>query len=151
MTFRWLILGGIGTLLVVGKPHVAGADAADQGAAPTSSLKEENYRGIRYVTGGVGQREQEEIAALANDYDALIILSNEAGAYLSGVELAFRDEQGKPVLLATTRGPFFLVDLPDGRYKVEARRPSAPIEHRSLTVRGGKTQTLHFALPVKTP
>lgn len=150
MTRHSTIAMVVGTLVGITAPYATRAEPATTGnAVHSSSLKEESYRGIRFLTGGVGTREQEEMSALAKDYDVFLVMSSESGAYLAGVELAFRDAEGRDVLLATSRGPFFLIDLPDGRYEVTARRPSAPIERRSINVRRGATQTLHFSLPVQ--
>jgi hypothetical protein len=133
-------------LFCLALPCMASAQATPDQAAWNGSLHEENYRGIRYVTGGVGAREQDRIKELAKDYDLSIVMTSESGAYLAGVELAFRNAQGQDVLLATSKGPFFLIDLPDGRYEVTARRPSAPIERRVVQIHGRTTQTLAFEL-----
>jgi len=77
--------------------------------------------GRSYLSGGVGA---EEMGTLNNERGqyALSILtaSKGSGAYLADVRIRITDQQSRQVLDTVMDGPWLLVDLPAGRYLVEA-------------------------------
>ena len=76
---------------------------------------------VQYVSGGIGLDESEALKAAAKDYPlALTFATGRRKAdYVADVTVA-HDGQGKPVLRATSEGPYMLVKLPAGDYKVSA-------------------------------
>jgi len=83
---------------------------------------------ICYVSGGISADEVSDLKSLAKDFLLEIIFVQKADAevndrieeYLASVKLQIKDAKGNIVLDTTTDGPFFLADLPPGKYKIIA-------------------------------
>ena len=78
---------------------------------------------MQYVSGGIGLDESEALKAAAKDYPLALTFAAQVGGkadYVADVTVAIHDGQGKPVLRATSEGPYMLVKLPAGDYKVSA-------------------------------
>jgi len=77
--------------------------------------------GMHYICGGVGEREQAAIKALAPQHDLMLTFATERGQYLADVDVNISNASGKNVLSATCDAPIMLVDLPSaGKYRVHA-------------------------------
>ena len=77
---------------------------------------------MQYVS-GIGLDESEALKAAAKDYPLALTFAAQVGGkadYVADVTVAIHDGQGKPVLRATSEGPYMLVKLPAGDYKVSA-------------------------------
>jgi hypothetical protein len=91
--------------------------------------------GRAYVSGGVTQDEREALAAQRGRYALEVITAARgSGAYLAGVRVRVTDESGRTVLDTMLDGPWLLVDLAPGRYRIDA-------------VLGGTTQSRTVAIP----
>lgn len=78
-------------------------------------------QGIRYVSGGASQDEREEIRAVSNQFNLELLFAVQGGGeYLADVQVRVLDSNGAAVLSATSKGPYFLAQLPQGKYTVEA-------------------------------
>jgi hypothetical protein len=66
--------------------------------------------------------------------------------YVSDVKIDIRDRQGTAVLSAASDGPFFLANLPPGRYTVTATRNGKP-QQRAVVVSSGAHPRLMFSFP----
>lgn len=105
-------------------PMLAGLASVATGAvAKTPEVQEQGD--LRYVSGGIGEQERRAMHALATsmdeDFDAKIHLGTVSGHYLADARVRITDERGRTVIDTQTEGPLMLVDLPAGRYTVEAR------------------------------
>ena len=91
------------------------------GYSPSGSfLQVRDDRGIRYVSGGIGLGEREELRALSPQFNLrLMFAMHGSGNYLADVQVRILDSRGAAVLNATAQGPYFLTQLPPGRYTVE--------------------------------
>jgi hypothetical protein len=74
----------------------------------------------RYVCGGVGADESQALRAAMKDHPLSMLFARAGGAYLADVEVRVKDAQGATALAIRTEGPVCLVDLPPGRYTIEA-------------------------------
>lgn len=74
----------------------------------------------RYVCGGVGAEESNAMRAAMKDHPLSLLFARPGGAYLADVQVTVKDAQGGTALAMRTDGPVCLVDLPAGRYTVEA-------------------------------
>jgi hypothetical protein len=93
--------------------------------------------GVRYVQGGVGEEEREAISALRKDFNLeLVFAAKGGGNYLADVDVTIRDAKGAEVLRARADAPIMLVQLPAGRYSLEA-------------VYDGKTQKRALSVPAR--
>ena len=61
------------------------------------------------------------------------------GHYLGGVEAILSDAGGNEILAVRCPGPWVLLDLPDGTYRVSASFEGKTVTRR-VTIRGGKRQ-----------
>jgi hypothetical protein len=79
-------------------------------------------RGIQFVAGGVGETEQMALAEDSRAYTFwLTTAARGSGAYLANVQVRITDARtGQAVLDRTVDGPWLLVALPPGQYKLEA-------------------------------
>ncbi len=75
----------------------------------------------RYVSGGIGLDEREAFAQMRGGYSLRVATAARgSGAYLASVELTITDQGGTRVFQRELDGPLLLIDLPPGRYTVEA-------------------------------
>ena len=93
--------------------------------------------GIRYASGGVSAGEREEFLAMADQFNLQIMSAMQGGAYLADVGIKIMDSKGATVLSATSKGPYFIAQLPPGNYTVEA---SAKDQTQKQSVQIGKSQ-----------
>jgi len=101
---------------------------------------------VEYVSGGIGLDESEAMKAAAKDYPLALTFAaqrNGTADYVANVGVSIQDAQGKSVLQATSEGPYMLVKLPAGRYKVSATYNGAAQE-REVSVQGGATARAVF-------
>ncbi|QKH38560.1 carboxypeptidase regulatory-like domain-containing protein [Achromobacter pestifer] len=78
---------------------------------------------VQYVSGGIGLDESEAMKAAAKDYPlALTFAAQRDGKadYVANVAVTISDAHGKSVLQATAEGPYMLVKLPAGNYRISA-------------------------------
>ena len=74
----------------------------------------------RYVAGGIGLDESEQMKAAVQDFALAITVASKSGAYLADSQIRIEDARGKAVLDTKLEAPYLLVDLAPGKYKVEA-------------------------------
>jgi hypothetical protein len=106
---RWLLVG-IAAVLAVATPM---ADAQ-------SVLEGRTAQDRRYVAGGIGLDESEQMKATARDFPLSIVVAAKSGAYLADSHIRIEDAGGKVVLDRQLNAPYLLVDLSPGKYSVEA-------------------------------
>jgi hypothetical protein len=103
------------------------------------------YDGVRWLSGGVGEVERQAIMeTVAKDYSLKLEFARADGSYLSNVDVIVSDAHGQAVATVTSSGPWLLLDLPAGAYRIRAsieRRPS--FEH-AVNVSGSGMQTVVF-------
>lgn len=111
------------------------ASAFDEGVGPM---------GYAFAMGGAGQEDLQALQARRAEFSlALLTAASGSGAFLAGVQVRITPAGGEPpVLEQTLSGPWLLVALPPGSYRIEAAlRPAAdaPLQTRSVrtTIRRG--------------
>ncbi|AVG39606.1 hypothetical protein LMG6001_01961 [Achromobacter insolitus] len=101
---------------------------------------------VQYVSGGIGLDESEAMKAAAKDYPlALTFAAQRDGKadYVANVAVTISDAQGKAVLQATAEGPYMLVKLPAGNYKVSATY-NGQAQQRDVSVQNSGTARAVF-------
>lgn len=100
---------------------LSGALALAAGTA-TALQRGSSAAGVPYVSGGVGQDEQQELHARRRDYSFwLTVAVRRSGAHLAGVLVRIREaDSGRLLLEHRMDGPWLFAQLPVGRYEVEA-------------------------------
>lgn len=99
------------TAIVFGAALAMGSAAAL--AAPPQGSPE-------VIVGGVGAASQQMMRQVAPQYGLGMTFATRSGNYLADVGVVIRDQQGRQVVSTVSEGPMMLVDLPGGRYAVEA-------------------------------
>ena len=93
---------------------------------------------VQQRCGGIGSDESTRMRAEMKDHPLSLLFARPDGEYLADVQVNLSDAGGKTLLDWKAGGPVCLVDLPPGRYKVQAMSGGATREHE-VTV--GKTPT----------
>ena len=95
-------------------------------------------------TGGVGEEERQ---ALEDDprYNLKVVTADRAGQYIADVDVAVVDERGARVVTARMAGPWLLVELPPGRYRVVAAYAGASQAREVVIGRGRQEVVMHWA------
>jgi hypothetical protein len=126
----------LGSILLV---MVAGLAVAQP---QSTSLKEERQGDVRYLSGGIGLEERDDMEARAREFNLKLVFAMTSREYLSSVKVVVLDAGGKTVLSAESEGPWFFAKLPNGQYTVQAAMGNQK-EVRRVTV-GKGLQTLNF-------
>lgn len=92
--------------------------AATTAAAKTPVVQQEGS--LRYVSGGIGIDERDELDKIAPEFDIKVTLSTASGYLLGGGRIKIKDSEGNLLLDTTTDGPVFMLDAPAGTYIIEA-------------------------------
>ena len=96
----------------------------------------------RYVCGGVGSDESVAMRAAMKDHPLALLFARSSGAYLADVDVMVKDAKGGTALAMRASGPVCLVDLPAGRYTVEAA--SEGVTKTQVVTLGGGSKTADF-------
>jgi hypothetical protein len=121
-------------------------DAEDTGPGwlpPGDRIQVQDYRGIRYASGGVGESERAELNALSGQFNLRLLFAMQgSGDYLADTKVIIADKRGETVLSATSNGPWFYAQLPPGTYTVEASTPDQT-QRQPVTI-GTRQSRLNF-------
>jgi len=130
----------------------AAAIALTAGAAPAQTAlvpempmdRAVTLGGIETVCTGIGLDARDDPQWLA--YPVRVEVSNAKNEYLTGAVISVADDLGRPVLEANCGGPWLLLKLPAGRYRVMARLPGTDAKPRSATIDTPKTGQMRVVL-----
>ena len=108
---------------------------------------------VTYVTGGVAQDQSEAFKLARSSYPLSIELVQKSGGkneFTADAQVQVSDSAGNVVLNAKAEGPFMLVRVAPGTYRVQATLNGRTVEAKPVTVgaKGGAQAMLVF--PVKT-
>ncbi|ANN78397.1 carboxypeptidase-like regulatory domain-containing protein [Bordetella flabilis] len=76
---------------------------------------------VQFVSGGIGLNESESMKAAEKDYPLALVFAQQMdgqNAYAADVPVTITDSKGATVLRTTTNGPYLLVRLPAGQYRI---------------------------------
>ncbi|PPA75771.1 carboxypeptidase regulatory-like domain-containing protein [Achromobacter spanius] len=121
-------------MMALGSMAIAGVLSTAQAALPAV----QQQGSVQYISGGIGIDESEAMKAAAKDYPlSLTFAAQREGKadYVASVAVVIRDAQGKEVLKTTAEGPYMLIKLPAGTYKVSATYEGRAQE-REVNVQG---------------
>jgi len=89
-------------------------------AAP-GALEIQQQGDVRYVSGGIGDEQEQALKGMAGNYDLEVTFAADEGNYLGGADLVIMKPRAKTAVLRTsTAGPILLAELPPGRYELRA-------------------------------
>lgn len=132
----------LAALMAVGSLALAGVLSTAQAALPPVK----HQGSVQYVSGGIGIDESEAMKAAAKDYPlALTFAAQRDGKadYVASVAVTIHDSHGKEVLKAMAEGPYMLVKLPAGSYKISATY-NGGAQDRQVTVQNTGTTRAVF-------
>lgn len=104
----------------------------------------QEVNGVRYVTGGFGETETNAFRKAIPEYRLGMVFSQASGAFVANVPIRIRGTGNAPSLDVTAVGPFLLIDLPAGRYRIQATYGGRELT-RDVTLAGGRGQRVGFA------
>jgi hypothetical protein len=92
-------------------------------ASSVSAMQEgQTAEGIRYASGGVSETEQLAMQVRRTGFSLWVITAAiKSGAYLADVRVTVKGAHDQIVFDAPIDGPWLMLDLPIGRYEVEAQ------------------------------
>lgn len=86
--------------------------------------------------GGVGSDERERVSVKGTRLEFFV----RGGAYLAGVQVSIRDARNRELVNLVTEGPWLILDLPAGRYQLEASLAADKVLRGSFDVGDGEQQ-----------
>jgi len=102
-------------------------------------LEARSQNGVIFLSGGVGADERDAMLAVQREYTLWLSFEQKGEHDLSSdTEVRIHDARGKVILETVAEGPWLMVKLPAGHYRVTARQDDAE-GSRSVTVRGKGT------------
>lgn len=114
-------------------------------AASAGQLEASSYQGIPYVSGGIGFDERQEMRAMRSGYTLSLLFAARDGSYCADIEVKIASANGEQVFAAGADGPWFLVNLPAGRYSVTVTPAGgAHAQQKDVTIKSGGHSELNF-------
>ncbi len=104
----------------------------------------EQSAGIEYISGGAGLEQRDAITAMQSHFPLRIVLSGKGGEYVVADSLIVRDSGGKAMTISDA-GPLVMLNVPPGRYTVEATYQGRT-RHTTVQV-GREPRTLNWSWP----
>lgn len=125
---------GLALALMLVSAGASSRAAAQTDSAPAAEPVIRTVGAISYVCGGVGQDEQQRLAAHRRHFNmAVLFTQGERGEYLSDVDVKLMRD-GHDVARFRANGPLCLIKAPEGRYNLHAIYNGQP---KSITVGTG--------------
>src|SRR5436305_956162 len=95
----------------------AGNAAAQNGGG---TVQQHTQNEVTYVSGGVGEEQQEQMQQLAQQgYTLKLVFAEKGtGAYVADVRVIVADANGRTLLDTVADGPAFYARVPEGDYRV---------------------------------
>lgn len=124
------------------------AAGAPLSGAPAATDEIRTRDGLRYACTGVAKDSRED--PRWRDFSAKLVFTVKGGGYLPDVMTRIEDAQGREVFVERCDGPWLLIDLPAGRYRIvaTAEDPQGRVhEHTarlSVEARGQSEAILRF-------
>ncbi len=78
------------------------------------------------------------------DYSLKLVFANRQGTFLGGIDVAIYDQSGKKIVAAHSPGPWFLIQLPGGDYRVVGRGKDGRGAAAEVTVSEGRQKTVYL-------
>lgn len=128
---------------------LAFATAAATTCSAAALTRGTTANGSPFVEGGIGADETAALEAQREQYSLWLITAvRVSGAYLADVQLRIADERGRMVLERQMGGPWLLVNLPLGRYELQASY-RGQVLRRTTTIHAGDHHQVIFHFSVE--
>ena len=116
-------------------------------AQPEDALPEvHSVAGVKYIDGGIGKDESAAMLREAKSFPLSLVFSGgKTNHYLADIDIRVRDAGGKTVLQTNSEGPIILIDLPAGKYIVDAvYRDKTLTQSVELTTKRATRRDFHW-------
>ncbi len=114
-----------------------------------AQVQPQTYESVQYITGGIGNAEQNELKASEKDYNLHMTFSAiKDQAFLSDVAVQIVDKDQKKVFDVSNTGPYLNVKLPDGKYELTASYKGETRKH-SFTLSKGSAEKAVLRWPTE--
>lgn len=127
------------------------ASVSLQAIASPSQMPSERTVGVAtYISGGIGEGQADRFKAAMDRYPLAIELFEHTGAldeYTANARVKIADHRGQTVLDERADGPFMLVRLPAGEYRVVASLNGHELPARQVHVTGVGHERTVFVWP----
>jgi hypothetical protein len=102
-------------------------------------------QGLPYVSGGVSHEELSELHGGRERYSLWVITAAlRTGAHLADVRVSIRDEKKQIVFDGRLEGPWLFIDLPLGRYVIDASYNNETHQRATTIHRGDHHQAFFY-------
>ena len=115
-----------------------------QAQIPSATLPIRSTGVAQYMCGGIGSDESQAMRAVMKEFPLSLLFARVSGEYLADVGVTVRDAGGATALSMRASGPVCLVDLPAGRYTVEAESEGVTKTQVVTLGNGSKTADFRF-------
>jgi hypothetical protein len=135
-------------LLALALPAVA-AMAPSEANLPSART----YYGVEYVTGGVGEKEAKAFQRSESRYPLAIEIVEKSAKhdeFTADAHVKIADAKGHTVLDAKADGPFMLVQLAPGKYRIDATLKDKTVQGKWVEVTKGHTSRELLEFPAHT-
>ena len=123
-------------------PLALHAQTVDPGTGTLPAMKVQGN--ARFACGGIGSDESNAMRAAMKDHPLALLFARADGAYLANVDVTIKSAGGDTALAMRASGPVCLVDLPAGRYTVQAATEGVVKTHTVTVGRGSQTADFRF-------
>lgn len=122
-------------------------DSGGSGAIPALPLSVMEQGGVKYLTGGIGDEEKDQLRSMAGDFNVRVLLTSTNGEFISEAIVRVLDAGNTAVVTAQNAGPYFYVNLPPGSYKIEITSKQGGIKTISVKApaKGSSQQQVRFS------
>jgi hypothetical protein len=141
-SFHTLIFGTALAFACAAAPLASQAQAVDPGTGTLPAMKVQGN--ARFACGGIGSDESTAMRAAMKDHPLALLFARAGGEYLANVDVTIKSGGGDTALAMRATGPVCLVDLPAGRYTVEANSEGVAKTHTVTLGRGSQTADFRF-------
>jgi len=103
-------------------------------------VEEKSQGSVRYATGGIGADEIAAFKAAAPQYPLELLFAERASpndVYLADVRVSVKAASGQVLLDTVSAGPFLLLRLPPGKYRIEAGNDGV-VKTQAVELRAGQ-------------
>ena len=115
-------------------------------AAADGRVEEKSQGSVRYATGGIGADEVAAFKAAAPQYPLELLFAQKASpndVYLADVKVIVKSASGQVLLDTVSGGPFLLVRLPAGKYRIEADSDGV-VKQQAVELKAGQHRRVVF-------
>lgn len=124
-------------------------DSAGGGAIDAILPVVKTESGMSYITGGIGEEEMTALKEAAPNFNVRVLLASADGAYMGDAIIRFLDKNDAEILRVHDVGPYFYINLPAGKYRVEAASAGGEVQGKNINAPAKASKTGKIVLRFK--